>query len=186
MTLSPLESLAVSINAPPVDQNLLQPSTFKISFSRLPYVQWFLQKVNVPGISTSPQIQETPFINAPIPSNKMTYEYLSMTFTVDEGLWAWTSVADWLKGLTIPDSFQEYQNLTLQQRLQMQSTRPQYSDAILTILSNKNNPILALQFTEVFPVTLSGLQLSTQEDATTIITATAEFGFTSMDVNRQV
>lgn len=179
-------SLVSAINANPADQNLLQSSTFQMSFSRLPYVQFFVQKVNLPGISTNPLKQDTPFVTAPLPADHMTYEYFSMTFAVDEGLWSWTSVQDWLKGIAIPESFQQYQNLSLQQRLQMKSDKPQYSDAILTILSNKNNPILSVQFTDMFPISLTGIEFSTEVDASTIITATAQFGYTNYDINRQI
>lgn len=178
--------LVQSINANPADQNLLQSSTFQMSFSRLPYIQFFLQEVNIPGIRVNPDTQVTPFVDAPIPGNKTNYEPLIMTFAVDEALWTYTSVQDWLKGIGIPENFQEYKNLSLQKRLQMASTQPQYSDGILTIFTNKNNPILSVSFTQMFPTTLSGIQLSTKIDATKIITATAEFRFTMMQINRQV
>ena len=183
---SPFPLLDQSINANPADQNLLQGATFQLSFSRLPYIQFFIQKINIPGIITNPQTQPTPFINAPLPANKMTYERLSITFAVDEALWSWTSLHDWLKGLTIPESFQEYKNLSMQQRIQMQSSTPQYSDCILTVLTNKNNPIISFHFSEVFPVSLTGIDFNVQADATQIITATGEFAFTNYDVNRQV
>ncbi len=186
MTTQSLAALAASINAPPVDQNLLQSSTFRMSFTRLPYLQFFLQEANLPGISTRPPIQPTMFVNVPLAANKMTYEYLSLTFAVDEGLWSWTSVQDWLYGIAIPENFQTYKNLSMQQRLQMKVEKPQFSDGILTILSNKNNPLLTVHFTDLFPVSLSGLQFNTKVDASTIITATAQFGFAHYDVNRQV
>jgi hypothetical protein len=179
-------SLVSSINANPVDQNLLQSSTFQVSFSRLPYIQFFCQEVNIPGIMTNPAKQDTPFVTAPLPADHMTYEYFSMTFVVDEALWSWTSVQDWLKGIAIPESFQQYKDLSIQQRLQMRTKQPQYSDAILTVFSNKNNPILSVQFTDMFPINLSGIQFSTRVDAATIITARATFGFTNYDINRQV
>lgn len=178
--------LVQSINANPADQNLLQSSTFQMTFSRLPYIQFFLQDVNIPGISVRAANQDTPFVNAPLPGNKTVYEALNMTFAVDEGLWSYTSVQDWLKGIGIPESFQEYKNLSIQKRLQMANKQPQYSDGILTIFTNKNNPILTISFTQMFPESLSGIQLSTKVDASTIITASASFRFTMMQINRQV
>lgn len=178
--------LVQSVNANPADQNLLQSSTFQMTFSRLPYVQFFVQDVNIPGIRVTPDKQVTPFVDAPLPGNKAVYESLIMTFAVDEALWSYTSVQDWLKGIGIPESFQEYKNLSMQKRLQMASKQPQYSDGILTVFTNKNNPILTISFTQLFPVSLSGIQLSTKVDASTIITATAEFRFTMMQINRQV
>ena len=179
-------ALISAINANPVDQNLLQASTFQVTFSRLPYPTFFVQQANLPGISTVPPEQTTTFVTVPKAPGHMTYERFVMTFAVDEELWSWTSIQDWLKGMTIPDNFQEYRNLSLQQRLQMQSEFPQYSDAILTILSNKNNPILSVQFKDMFPISLSSIQFDTKQDASNIITATAVFAYATYYVNRQV
>jgi hypothetical protein len=172
--------------ANPTDQNLLQASKFAMSFVRLPYVQFFVQAVNIPGISTTPAVQQTPFIDAPVPGEKMRYDSFRMTFLVDEPMWSWTSVNDWLKGVTFPDNFQQYKNLSMQQRLQVANKKPQYSDGILTILTNKNNPILTINFVDMFPTSLSSIEMSTKDDASIIITATAEFAFTNYNISRQV
>jgi hypothetical protein len=172
--------------APPTDQNLLQGSKFQLSFSRLPYIQFFVQSVNLPGISTSPVVQDTPFIDAPLPADKMRYEYLTMSFLVDEPMYSWTTVQDWLKGITFPDTFDEYKNLSLQQRLLTANKKPQYSDATLVILTNKNNPILSVNFQDMFPISLSGIDFSVMDAATAVKTATASFGFTNYQVSRQV
>lgn len=170
----------------PIDQNLLQSSKFALSFFRLPYIQFFLQEINLPGIMTNSATQVTPFIDVPLPADKMSYENFSMTFLIDEPLWSWTSVNDWLKGVTFPDSFDEYKNLSLQQRLQLGNKQPQYSDAVLTLFTNKNNPILTINFQDLFPVSLTGISLSVKDDATVIKTATAEFKFTNYKISRQV
>jgi len=176
----------MGINTPPTDQNLAQGSKFALSFSRLPYIQFFIQSVNAPGISTTPAIQQTPFIDAPLPADKMVYDELEISCVLDEPMWSWTSVNDWLKGITFPETFDEYKNLSLQQRLQTNNTRPQYSDCLLTILTNKNNPILSLQFIDLFPVSLSGIVFDTRIPATTPLTFTARFAFTTYLINRQV
>jgi hypothetical protein len=175
-----------SLNLTPVDQNLLQGSKFSLSFVRLPYVQFFIQDLNIPGISTAPLEQPTPFINVPIAGNKMVYEKLVMTFINDEALLSWSTVNDWIKGYSLPDNFQDYKNLPLQQRLRTNSPKPQFSDGIMTVLTNKNNPILSMNFQDLFPISLSGIQMSTKESAINVLTATAEFGYKSYSINRQV
>ena len=50
-----------------------------------------------------------------------------------------------------------------------------YSDAFLMILSNKNNPILNVNFQNVFPVSLSGLNYT--QGATDVDYMTAEVSF---------
>lgn len=175
-----------SLNLTPVDQNLLQGSKFSLTFVRLPYLNFFIQDINIPGISAANLEQPTPFINVPVAGNKMVYEKLVMSFLVDEPMLSWSTTNDWIKGYALPDNFQDYKNLPLQQRLRTASPKPQFSDAVLTILTNKNNAILSLNFEDLFPVSLSGIQMSTKEPATTVLTATAEFAYKAYTVNRQV
>jgi hypothetical protein len=176
----------MGVNAPPSDQNLAQGNKFALSFSRLPYIQFFVQTVNAPGIMTSPAMQPTPFITAPVPADKMQYEQLNLSCLLDEPMWSWTSVNDWLKGITFPENFEQYQNLRMQQRLQTQNKKPQYSDCQLTVFTNKNNPIMNLYFKDVFPVSLSGIQFSTKTPATEVLTFDASFAFTNYDIVRAV
>ena len=55
--------------------------------------------------------------------------------------------------------------------------RPFYSDATLTILSNKNNPIVEVRFSDMFPVSLSGLDYTQQVGDVEYLTATVDFRY---------
>jgi len=55
--------------------------------------------------------------------------------------------------------------------------RPLYSDATLTILSNKNNPIVEVRYSDMFPVSLSGLDYNSQEADVDYLTATIDFRY---------
>ena len=50
-----------------------------------------------------------------------------------------------------------------------------YADATLSILSNKNNPLVEVRFSDMFPVSLSGLSYNQQ--ATDVEYLTAEISF---------
>ena len=52
-----------------------------------------------------------------------------------------------------------------------------YSDATLTILSNKNNPVLNIAFENVYPVSLSGLNYTNDATDTEYMTAQATFQY---------
>ena len=52
-----------------------------------------------------------------------------------------------------------------------------YSDATLTILSNKNNPVLNVNFSNVYPVSLSALQYTNDQSDTQYMSATATFQY---------
>ena len=52
-----------------------------------------------------------------------------------------------------------------------------YSDAFLMILSNKNNPILNVNFQNVFPTSLSGLSFTQGATDVEYMTADVEFAY---------
>lgn len=174
----------ISVN--PKNQNLAQASKFLLSFDRLPDMTFFCKTANIPGISLPSLIQTTPFIDAPIPGDKIVYDKFDIEFLLDEDLFSWTSIHDWLIGLGKPENFDQYKNLSLQQKLQISKigNKPQYSDAILTAYTNKNNPVLQIKFVDLFPISLSSIQFDTGVSAETILTGRATFSFTNYDILR--
>ena len=74
-----------------------------------------------------------------------------------------------------PESFDERNRLS-----NLQSNRnnlKSYSDATLTLLSNLNNPIMRINFVNMFPITLSDIMLDTKNSADDVITSDASFMF---------
>ena len=55
--------------------------------------------------------------------------------------------------------------------------RALYSDAFLQILSNKNNPIVEVNFQNVFPINLSALDFTQTATDVEYMVATAEFAY---------
>jgi hypothetical protein len=160
-----------------------QADKFLLSFTRLPQMTILCQKSNIPEIAVNPAFQPTPGANAPIPGNKFQYGPFIVTFILDEQMWAWSTIYDWLSGIGFPESSSQYKNLPLQQRL-LQTQQPQYSDAILTYYSNINNPVLQYHFTDMFPVGLSSVQFDVSQPATQTMYGTATFRFTDYNYKR--
>ena len=52
-----------------------------------------------------------------------------------------------------------------------------YGDATLTVMSAKNNPVMEVRFSDMYPVALSGLAFNQQETDVTYLTATATFTY---------
>lgn len=153
----------------------------------MPYMNWFCTAANFPGISVPHATQDTLHVSAPLPGSKLIYEPLEVKFIIDEQLLAYTTIVDWIKGYSLPEDFSQYQNLPLQQRLQISksiSTKPQYSDAMLTLYTNKNNPTLQLKFKDVFPESLGSIEFATDMSAETVIQVKAVFRYTYWEINR--
>jgi hypothetical protein len=159
----------------PQNTNLLQPTKFLLTFSRLPNVQYFCQSVNLPGVSVGQSILNFPSVDVYTPGNKITYNNLNVSFTVDEELKTWKEMYNWFRSFASPDGTEERNRLSALQNQGKISQKPWYSDATLTILSSLNNPILRVEFVNIFPVSLSDLQFDTKMSADDIITADAMF-----------
>jgi hypothetical protein len=177
-----------AINSKPANPNFLHPNKFQLNFSRLPDMQYFCQSVSVPGISMSEVPQTTPFVDLYRPGEKAIYDLLNVTFMIDEELKSWLGIHDWIRGMTFPTDFKEYQNLGLLSKTagirQAVGLQPQYSDASITILSSANNPTYKFTFYEVFPTTLSTFVMSSSDTPDTIMTADATFRYSYFNVDK--
>ena len=169
----------MSISIQPSNQNLAQRSKFQLVFDRLPYMTFFCTSVNIPGLSLVPYPQKTSFIELYVPGNKLTYDSLDIKFLVDEDYKSWLGVHDWIRALAFPENFEEYKELPLQQRnsLMSKSVKPQYSDAALTIYTNKNNPHLSVNFKDCFPIQVSPIVFDVEQTSDNVIVASASFKF---------
>ena len=176
-----------AITRNPANPNYLHPNKFQLNFSRASNVQYFCQSVSVPGISMSEVPQTTPFVDLYRPGEKAIYDLLNVTFIVDEQLKAWLEIHDWIRAMTFPTNFKEYQDLGLLSKQagirQELGIGAQYSDATVTILSSANNPTHRFKFYEVFPTTLSTFVMSASDTPDSIITADATFRYSYYDVD---
>jgi hypothetical protein len=157
-----------ALNRNPQNTNLLQPTKFLLNFSKIDSVQYFCQAVNLPGMTLSgPAKQSTPFITLPKAGDVLTYNTLSVTFTVDEDLKTISAIQNWLRGIADPSGFAN----------RNANYKDDYSDAILTILTGLNNTNLRIQFVNLFPIDISDINFDTKESADDIIVATANFKY---------
>jgi hypothetical protein len=180
-------STALSRNPAKID--LLQSTKFRLTFDRLPSMTWFCQSVNFPGVSLTEIARQTPFVDLYSPGEKLVYDTLNVSFLVDEDMQAWFQVHDWIRALTFPTNFGEYINLSrVSQSQNIKATTKavgtQFSDATVTLYSNKNNPKIRINIVDAFPTSLSSINLSAQDTADNIITADATFRFSYYEYER--
>lgn len=170
----------------PTNPNPLQPNKFSLSFTRTPNVQFFCQTVSVPGIALSEVPQTTPFVDVYVPGEKAIYDILNITFIVDENLESWREIHDWIRAMTFPHDFTEYQSLaTLGRNASGRSvSKPQYSDATLNILTSNNNPNYSFKFYDCFPTSLSNFVMSATDSSDTVITADVTFRYSYYDIKK--
>ena len=159
----------------PQNTNPLQASKFLLTFDRTGAVPYFCQSVNIPGVSVGQAPINFPSLDVYSPGNKITYNNLNINFMVDEGMVGWQNLYDWFRSFASPDGTDERNLKTALQNQYTKTEKRQYSDATLTVLNNLNNPVIRVQFINVFPVSLSDITFDTRMSADDIITADAMF-----------
>ena len=169
------------------------PTQFRFILNQIPKVQFFVQTANIPGISLGEAVIPTPYKDIPYVGDKVTYENLTIQFIVDEHLENYIEMHNWMIGIGFPKSRQQFTNFrsttsnTSNAAGKSQTDigkvgltvpeRPLYSDATLSILSNKNNPLVEIRFSDCFPVSLSGLDYTQQVSDVEYLTASVDFRY---------
>ena len=186
-----------SIQRQPDKLDYASPTQFKFGIHQLPKVEFFTVAVNVPAINIGITYYPTPLKDIPMMGDKVTYDNLTISFIVDEYLENYLSLHEWITGIGFPKDRKQFSDFrTASASMPGQKTKqttdletgqatsvlPMFSDATLTILSNKNNPIIQIFFQDMFPVSLSGLEYN--QDATDVeyMKATAEFAYNIYEI----
>jgi len=188
--------MATTINAlarQPTELDYADPTKFKFSITKLPKVEFFTTAANLPGINLGESIFPTPFKQVPVMGDDLTFDNLEITFLVDEKLENYREIHQWLVGIGFPkartqfSSFRkdESQTFPTVESVKGDVTNPgtpsgiqaMFGDATLTIMTSKNNPVIEVRFSDLYPVALSGLSFNQQEGDVTYLTATATFTY---------
>ena len=185
-----------SLTRQPTKLDYAAATQFKFNITKLPKVEFFCTSVNIPGITLGETSQDTPLKTIPIPGDELTYGSLNVDFMVDENLENYREIHGWLTGLGFPKSHEQFEtfinagsdrfptsNATANSREAGKvddvgfDVGAQYSDATLSILSSKNNPVLEVRFRDLYPTTLSGLSYDQQAGDTSYLTGRVSFSY---------
>ena len=169
------------------------PTQFRFGIHQLPKVEFFTVSANLPGVSVPTTTLATPFTDISIMGEKTEFENLSISFIVDEYLENYISLHNWLTGIGFPKSrsqFSTFRDVTsktpdsqkgvstdIGDVKQSTPDKAMYSDAFLMVLSNKNNPIVEINFHNIYPTSLSGLDFTQTATDVEYMTASAEFAY---------
>ena len=181
------------LNRQPTKLDYTSPTQFRFIINQLPKVEYFTVAGNIPGLTLDEIDLGTPLKNIPLMGNKLTYEDLTITFIVDEDLQNYIEMHTWLTSIGFPkdrSQFRDFRSATSNVKTSTfgESTdigdvkpstpeRAMYSDAVMTILTNKNNPVVECRFADVFPTSLSGLTYSQNQTDVDYLTADVSFKY---------
>ena len=183
----------VAISRQPTKLDYLSPTQFKLNIVQLPKVEFFVQSANIPEIALSDAVIPTPFKTIPVMGQNLTYGNMSVTFVVDEFLENYRELHEWLTAIGFPKSREQFKKFRTQtSNTPSETTTPKvdvgsvgktvpdsamFSDATLTVLSNKNNPIVEVRFSNLYPVSLGALEFNQGATDVEYLTTTADFTY---------
>jgi len=163
----------------PVNKNFLSPINFNFSIQRAPHLNFFVQSVNIPGISLLPPAAGTPFSNIPVPGDRLHYQELIVQFKVDEDLQDYLELHNWIRSLGFPEDFTEYAQIA---HVAPGSAKGTSSDITLLVSNQIRIPKWQITFRNAFPVSISSLNFSTTDSDVQYITASANFRYIFYDI----
>ena len=144
----------------PKNINPLADVQFRFDVAALPNTSFFIQTVNLPGITLEGATIATPQLqNFTRHTGILTYETLNVTFLIDEYLKNWQEIFEWMVG-----------------------EENKYTSAVLTILSSSMNPTLEAHFKELFPTSLSALDFDSSTADPAHQQASVTFKYTSYTI----
>ena len=181
------------LNRQPTKLDYTSPTQFRFLINQLPKVQYFTVSANVPGITLGDATYATPLKDIPLPGEKLTYDDLNITFIVDENLENYIEIHNWLASLGFPknrEQFKTHRSATsnlpkatvgtsgdIGDVKPITSDSPMFSDSVLTVLSNKNNPVVECRFEDCFPTILSSLDYSQNQTYVEYLTEEVTFKY---------
>jgi hypothetical protein len=121
----------------------------------------------------------TPFHNLYITPDKLEYGDFTLTFRVDEEMVSYLELYNWLLGITFPDNFDQYGDLTTRDQGDSSGV---YSDATLSILNSSKNVNIEVQFEDLFPVSLSEILMDVKSSDINYVEATASFKYKNFTI----
>ena len=162
----------------PSNINQLNIVNFEINFSRLPTVEYFCQRVNMPAVILGDTFQPTPFLNTPVEGDTLVFESVNMSFILDEDMQNYIEMYNWLTALGFPREYGQFR--TLQDAGSANEYSSKFSDMDIILHTNKANPNYKITFNDVFPTSISAVQFDTTATTLDPIIVDATFNFKGM------
>ena len=147
--------------------NELRNNNYIVTFDKLKNVAFYANDIPIPGVSLGEAIVNTRTLDISVPSDKLQFDPLTITFNVDENLVNYLEIFNWMMDLGHPD--------------RSQVTRPSDKDAVsdmtVTIVNNQKNPIMTINFKDCFPITLGELPMNIQASEPVLCNLTMKYSW---------
>ena len=159
-------------NKQPSTYDALRPTGFKFSVNRIPNVNYFCQRANIPELSVTAVAANNRFATLPVAGDKLQFAELQVSFLVAEDLSNYIEIANWLFAMGPRADTSSYQNYN----------NPLHSDGNLIILNSSNNPAVSINFYNLLPISLAGVEFDITVQTPQYLTAVATFQYSYYEI----
>ena len=146
------------------NKNFLSPVGFqlKIDYTKHPNLEYFCTAAALPGISMTEAPVPYRGANIGFVGDRINFDDFTVSFNVTENMENYIETYNWMHDI-------------------VNGSKPMnevMSDATLIILNSHNNKVKEIQFKDIFPTSLSGLQFDTSTSDIEYLTAEVTFKYT--------
>lgn len=158
---------------PPTSRSFLSNNKFEFVLNRIPNLTFYVQGINLPGITLTSTIVTSPTTALSIPGNIISFSEIQLSFIVDEDMQSWYEIYDWMWQLGNPEGFDKRGTLDGP----VGSSTDIFCDGSLVIKTNSNNPNKKITFHHMYPTDLAELTFTTVDTGQDFITSGATFAY---------
>ena len=170
---------------PIANRNFLSPTGFKFALKRSPAAAFFCNQANIPSLDLGIAQQTSYLKDIDVPGDKIQFGDLTLRFLVDEDLFNYMEIQNWIRGLGYPEKLSQLKDLAEDGKIKSrfgQAGENIYSDATLQILSNNLVPKFQVMFKDAFPYSLSTISFDATDTDIDYFTAEVSFKYTIYDM----
>ena len=144
--------------------NFLSPTGFRLTINRNRFanVEYFITGITIPNVSLGESAQGFRGHTSFMSGDTISYDTLSLRFAIDEDLKNYREIFDWM--------------------ISNRENGLDFSDMILSVLTNHNNGNREFQFRDAFPISLSGVEFTTQATDVEYLQADVSFRYSEFSV----
>ena len=177
-TYSAVSSNWTGVMAVTPSTNYLRPNSFKFQIAKIPNVTYTCQSANLPQLSLGAAMQQTPFVDIPHPGDKVFFGEFIIQFLINEDMSNYKELYDWVASIGVPSGGDQYGQLTRRASVyKPDEYNNAFSDAALLILNSNNVPVVRLNFQDLWPTSVEGLNFDITSSGMEYFVGTASFRY---------
>jgi hypothetical protein len=158
--------------------NYLRPNSFRFQIAKIPNVTFTCQSANLPQLSLGAAMQQTPFVDIPHPGDKVSFGEFIIQFLINEDMSNYKELYDWVASIGVPSGGDQYGQLTRRANVyNPEKYNNAFSDAALLILDSNNRPVVRLNFEDLWPTSVEGLNFDITSSGMEYFVGTASFRY---------